>query len=53
MKQTAKDILIENSLLITMPTYDIARVVELRVNKYSVISIDENKYSVPDLRVNL
>ena len=31
-----------------MPTYDIARVVELRVNKYSVISIDENKYSVPD-----
>jgi len=31
-----------------MPTYDISRVVELRANKYSVISIDENKYSVPD-----
>lgn len=31
-----------------MPPYDIARVTELRVNKYSVINVDENKYSVPD-----
>jgi transposase len=48
--KTAKDILIEEFpyLIKLMPTYDIARVVELRVNKYSVISIDENKYSVPD-----
>ena len=35
-------------LIKLMPTYDISRVVELRVSKYSVISIDENKYSVPD-----
>lgn len=31
-----------------MPSYDTARVSELRVSKYSVVSIDENKYSVPD-----
>jgi len=35
-------------LIILMPSYDIARTSELRVNKYSVISIDENKYSIPD-----
>jgi len=28
--------------------YDTARTCELRVNKYSVVSVDENKYSVPD-----
>jgi len=38
-------------LINLMPSYDIARVEELRVNKYSVISIDENKYSVPDALV--
>lgn len=35
-------------LLKLMPSYDVSRTCELRVNKYSVISIDENKYSVPD-----
>jgi transposase len=35
-------------LLRQMPDYDTARTSELRVSKYSVISIDENKYSVPD-----
>nr|WP_231701801.1 IS21 family transposase [Crassaminicella thermophila] len=38
-------------LLKSLPSYDIARTCELRVNKYSVISIDENKYSVPDFLV--
>ncbi len=48
--KTAKEILEEELpyLIQLMPTYDISRVVELRVNKYSVITIDENKYSVPD-----
>lgn len=52
--KTAKDILLEElpHLLKLMPTYDISRVVELRVNKYLVISIDENKYSIPDSLVN-
>lgn len=51
--KTAKDILVEELpyLIKLMPTYDISRVVELRVNKYSVITIDENKYSVPDYLV--
>lgn len=35
-------------LLPLMPDYDAARTAELRVNKYATISIDENKYSVPD-----
>jgi len=35
-------------LIKLMPSYDIARLEELRVNKYSVINVDENKYSVPD-----
>lgn len=35
-------------LLELMPSYDTVRTAELRVNKYCVISIDENKYSVPD-----
>ncbi len=48
--KTAKDILVEEipHLIKLMPSYDIARVMELRVNKYSVVSIDENKYSLPD-----
>ena len=33
------------------PSYDTARRVEARVNKYSVINIDQNKYSVPDYLV--
>lgn len=35
-------------LLEWRPSYDTARTSELRVNKYAVVSIDENKYSVPD-----
>ena len=48
--KTAKEILKEELPYLSklMPSYDIARVIELRVNKYSVITIDENKYSVPD-----
>lgn len=33
------------------PSYDISRRVEARVNKYSVVNIDQNKYSVPDYLV--
>lgn len=33
------------------PSYDTSRRVEARVNKYSVITIDQNKYSVPDYLV--
>ena len=33
------------------PSYDTSRRFEARVNKYSVISIDQNKYSVPDYLV--
>jgi transposase len=33
------------------PPYDASRRVEARVNKYSVINIDQNKYSVPDYLV--
>jgi transposase len=48
--KSPRDLLNEEKphLLKLMPNYDIARTCELRVNKYSVISIDENKYSVPD-----
>jgi len=48
--KSPKDILLEESpyLIPLMPSYDIARTMELRVTKYAVISIDENKYSVPD-----
>ncbi|MFZ7132153.1 MAG: Mu transposase domain-containing protein [Eubacteriales bacterium] len=35
-------------MLELMPNYDTARTCELRVNKYSTVSIDESKYSVPD-----
>ncbi|SHK53350.1 IS21 family transposase [Paramaledivibacter caminithermalis] len=33
------------------PTYDVSRVVEARVSKYSVITVDQNKYSTPDYLV--
>ncbi|HSH36459.1 IS21 family transposase [Schnuerera sp.] len=33
------------------PSYDTARRIEARVNKYSIINIDQNKYSVPDYLV--
>lgn len=48
--KSAKEILKEEipHLIKLMPSYDISRVTELRVNKYSVITVDENKYSVPD-----
>ena len=48
--KSSKDVLIEEipHLIKLMPSYDIARISELRVDKYSVISIDENKYSVAD-----
>ena len=38
-------------LLPLKPSYDASRRVEARVNKYSVINIDQNKYSVPDYLV--
>ena len=38
-------------LIPVKPSYDIARRVQARVNKYSVISIDQNRYSVPDYLV--
>ena len=48
--KSPKDMLEEEKpyLKILMPSYDIARTMELRVSKYSVVSVDENKYSVPD-----
>lgn len=48
-----KDIMLEEFpyLIPLMPSYDIARTMELRVSKYAVISVDENKYSVPDCLV--
>lgn len=33
------------------PSYDTSRRIEARVSKYSVINIDQNKYSVPDYLV--
>ncbi len=46
-EKSPKDILNEEKeyLIKLMPSYDTARTCELRVNKYSVVSIDENKYS--------
>lgn len=38
-------------LLPIKPSYDTSRKSEARVSKYSVISIDQNKYSVPDYLV--
>ncbi|SDY94745.1 Transposase [Proteiniborus ethanoligenes] len=52
--KSPNDILKEElpNLLKLMPSYDIARTAEIRVSKYSVVSIDENKYSVPDALVD-
>lgn len=38
-------------LLSLKPSYDTSRRVEARVSKYSVITIEQNKYSVPDYLV--
>ena len=38
-------------LLPLKPSYDTSRRVEARVSKYSVITIEQNKYSVPDYLV--
>ena len=38
-------------LLPLKPSYDTSRRIEARVNKYSVINIDQNKYSLPDYLV--
>lgn len=48
--RTAMDVLKEERpfLLPGMPKYDAARIIELRVNKYSVITVDNCYYSVPD-----
>lgn len=48
--KSPKDILEEEKEYLSnlKPDYDIARTKELRVNKYSVITIDQNKYSVPE-----
>ncbi|MTI47253.1 MAG: IS21 family transposase [Firmicutes bacterium] len=48
--KSPQDILNEEKpyLIELMPSYDTARTCELRVSKYSVVSIDENRYSVPD-----
>lgn len=52
--RTAMDVLEDERayLLPGLPKYDAARVVELRVNKYSVITVDSCYYSVPDKYVN-
>ena len=52
--KSPKDKLIEeNEYLITLnPDYVISRKVECRVNKYSTITIEQNKYSVPERLVN-
>lgn len=52
--KSPKDILEEELPFLgkLISNYDIARTAELRVSKYSVVSIDENKYSVPDLLVD-
>lgn len=42
----------EKSYLLPLKSrYDVSRRVELRVNKYSTVNIDQNKYSVPDYLV--
>lgn len=51
--QSSKDILNKEKehLLPLLPSYDIAKVSELRVDKYSTITIECNRYSVPDYLV--
>lgn len=48
--QTAEQLLeIEKkALLLTRPPFDAARITELRVDKYSTVVVDQNRYSVPD-----
>ncbi len=48
--QTAEERLEEErpALLPTLPPFDAARVIYGRVNKYSTIIVDQNRYSVPD-----
>jgi transposase len=48
--KTPLDVLNEERkfLMPVKPKYDVSRRIELRVNKYSVINIDQNYYSVPD-----
>lgn len=51
--QSPMDILNKETdyLIPLKPSYDTSRRVEARVSKYSVITIDQNKYSVPDYLV--
>ncbi|NCD07500.1 MAG: IS21 family transposase [Spirochaetia bacterium] len=51
--KSPKEVLEENrkNLIPLKPEYDISRRIESRVNKYSVVTIDQNKYSVPDYLV--
>lgn len=51
--QSPLDILKQEApyLIPLKPSYDTSRRTEARVNKYSVITIDQNKYSVPDYLV--
>ena len=51
--KSPKEILEEerNYLLPLKPRYDVSRREEVRVNKYSTVNIDQNKYSVPDYLV--
>ena len=51
--KSPKDVLEEEKdyLLPLKSPYDTSRRIETRVNKYSVINIDQNKYSVPDYLV--
>lgn len=48
--QSPQDILLDEKpfLLPRMPKYHSSRITEARVDKYSTISVDQNKYSVPD-----
>lgn len=48
--QTAKELLeLERpKLLADMPPFDAARVLHGRVDKYSTVTVDQNRYSVPD-----
>lgn len=52
-QRSPKDMLNDEKpyLLALKPAYDTARRREARVSKYSVINIDQNKYSVPDYLV--
>jgi len=49
-KESASDMLEKekNHLLVLPPRYDTARITEVRVDRYSTVSVDANHYSVPD-----